>query len=81
MVPSDTMYAVVHSAAEPPGVDPYTGTPEEEDEGENGMHATPMEAPIGEDDRLPEERFHQADMVSQHMIDTREKQRKEKVMR
>ena len=37
-----------------------------------------QDAPIGEEDVLPEERFHRADMVSQQMIDTREKQRKEK---
>lgn len=36
------------------------------------------DAPIGEEDVLPEERFHRADIVSQQMIDTREKQRKEK---
>lgn len=38
-----------------------------------------QEEPIGEEDNLPEERFHRADIVSQDMIDTRERQRKEKV--
>lgn len=38
-----------------------------------------QDCPIGEEDNLPEERFHRADVVSQHMIDTREKQRQEKV--
>lgn len=39
-----------------------------------------QECPVGEEeDVLPEERFHRADVISQHMIDTREKQRQEKV--
>lgn len=37
-----------------------------------------QDAPIGEEDVLPEELFHRADIISQQMIDTRETQRKEK---
>lgn len=50
------------------------GRDRDRDQGQDRGH----DAPIGEDDVLPEERFHRADIVSQQMMDTREKQRKEK---
>lgn len=56
------------------GVNKYTGLPE-------GDHdeLPADERPIQMDEQLPEERFHHADMVSQHMIEAREKERQEKV--
>lgn len=68
----------------------YTGAPEEDDASndhdtlgqvhdQNGRKDPVQDYPIAEEDNLPEERFHRADIVSQHMIDTRERQRKEKV--
>ena len=74
------------------GVNKYTGIAEEDDAGND--HDLDLlgkgtgqdqdthdreDAPIAEGHCLPEERFHRADIVSQHMIDTREQQRKEKV--
>lgn len=57
------------------GVDQYTGAPlGERDDGQANL-----DGPIRESDLLPEERFHRADLISRHMIDTREKQRKDKV--
>lgn len=67
------------------GVNQYTGAVEDDDTSDNvdrldGMQGEPIqEEPIQARDELPEDRFHQADIVSQHMIDTREKQRMEKV--
>lgn len=56
------------------GVDQYTGAPDGSEDGEPNL-----DGPIRESESLPEDRFHRADMVSQHMIDAREKQRKDKV--
>ena len=69
------------------GVNQYTGAVEGDGTSDNvdlidGMQGDPVqEEPIQDRDELPEDRFHQADIVSQHMIDTREKQRMEKVSR
>ncbi|CAM9412778.1 unnamed protein product [Ectocarpus sp. 12 AP-2014] len=72
----------------PPGVNQYTGAAEGDDADNNhdllpeGVDRNQREEePIGEGESLPEERFHRADIVSQHMIDTREQQRKEKIDR
>lgn len=63
-----------------PGVNQYTGTAEggEADDCDLLVPAA-EEGPIRDGEELPEERFHRADIISQHMVDTREKQRKEKV--
>jgi hypothetical protein len=66
----------------PPNVNKYTGLKEE-----NAPDHTPGEPlPVlptsissTEDEVLPEDKFHQHDIVSQHMIDSREQQRQEKV--
>lgn len=71
----------------PSGVNQYTGAAEGDDADNNhdllpegvDRNQEEEEGPIGEGESLPEERFHRADIVSQHMIDTREQQRKEKV--
>lgn len=57
----------------------YTGASEGDTDENYDTLNTHEDGPIQEEDRLPEERFHQADIASQHMIDTREQQRKEKV--
>ncbi|CAB1107569.1 unnamed protein product [Ectocarpus sp. CCAP 1310/34] len=60
----------------PPGVNQYTGAAEGDD-ADNNHDVLPegvdrkQEEPIGEGESLPEERFHRADIVSQHMIETR----------
>ncbi len=56
-----------------------TGTGLDPNQDRNEDEGVDEDAPIAEGDCLPEELFHRADIVSQHMIDTREKQRKEKV--
>eukprot|EP00904_Undaria_pinnatifida_P013093 jgi/Undpi1/8914/HiC_scaffold_25.g11375.m1 len=69
------------------GVNQYTGAVEGDGTSDNvdlmdGVQGDPVhEEPIQDRDELPEDRFHQADIVSQHMIDTREKQRMEKINR
>ncbi|CAN0353993.1 unnamed protein product, partial [Ectocarpus sp. 8 AP-2014] len=73
----------------PAGVNQYTGAAEGDDADSNhdllpegvDRNQEKQEEPIGEGESLPEERFHRADIVSQHMIDTREQQRKEKIDR
>lgn len=82
----------IHTYTRPdrPGVNQYTGAAEGDDasndhdllgqgQDHNGIEDQDQDCPIAEEDSLPEERFHRADIVSQHMIDTREKQRQEKV--
>ncbi|CAM9230130.1 unnamed protein product [Scytosiphon promiscuus] len=80
----------------PKGVNQYTGVAEEEGGDHDSTYDRlgkdqdcfqdqakdkNQQLPVGEGDDLPEERFHRADIVSQHMIDTRERQRKEKIDR
>lgn len=69
------IFSRLHVNIELAGVDQYTGIPLEQED-----RQSTMDGPIGESDLLPEERFHRADMISQHMIDTRERQRQEKVL-
>lgn len=57
----------------------YTGTVEDGGNDNCDLLRHLEEEPIREGEQLPEERFHKADTVSQHMIDSREKQRQEKV--
>lgn len=57
----------------------YTGAVEDDGRDNTDLLDGLQDEPIHECDELPEDRFHQADIVSQHMIDTREKQRMEKV--
>ena len=61
------------------GVNQYTGAVEDDGRDNTDLLDGLQDEPIHECDELPEDRFHQADIVSQHMIDTREKQRMEKV--
>lgn len=57
----------------------YTGAVEDDPSDNIDLLDGLQDEPIQDRDELPEDRFHQADIVSQHMIDTREKQRMEKV--
>lgn len=61
------------------GVNQYTGAVEDDTNDDLDLAQEVGDDPIHDKDKLPEDRFHQADIVSQHMIDTREKQRLEKV--
>ncbi|KAG5191624.1 pre-RNA processing PIH1/Nop17-domain-containing protein [Tribonema minus] len=67
----------------PKGVNKYSG----ELEGDTGEGAAPGEAPLppdGDDsgnDALPEDKFHKQDIVSQHYIESRDQQRREKIDR
>lgn len=61
------------------GVNQYTGAVEDDPGDTIDLLDGLQDEPIQDRDELPEDRFHQADIVSQHMIDTREKQRTEKV--
>ncbi|CAM9583386.1 unnamed protein product [Ascophyllum nodosum] len=64
----------------PRGFHPHSGS--ECDEGDadaDDNRRDEVETPICEGDELPEDEFHKADIVSQHVIDTRERQRREKI--
>jgi hypothetical protein len=67
----------------PPNVNKYTGLKEESNPdhtpGEPSLPVLPTSISSTEDQVLPEDKFHQHDIVSQHMIDSREQQRQEKV--
>ncbi|CAM9487690.1 unnamed protein product [Chrysoparadoxa australica] len=59
----------------PKGANKYTGEAEEDSAGIPGE----SNGPITEDDVLPEYKFHQKDIVSQHLIETRERERLAKI--
>lgn len=61
------------------GINQYTGTAD--GNGGDGCRISDdgIKGPFEEEEMFPEERFHRADVVSQHMIDRREEQRNEKV--
>jgi hypothetical protein len=67
----------------PANVNKYTGLKEENDPnhtpGEPSLPVLPTSISSTENEVLPEDKFHQHDIVSQHMIDSREQQRQEKV--
>lgn len=74
---TEALLALSREAPRIAGVNPYTGLPESSEA--RGTPSSWGEDPVREDEELPEDRFHQGDMVSRHMIDSREQQRKEKV--